>query len=95
MEKIISCCGVVCSECEYFPNNCKGCPEIKGNVYWLKHTGENICSIYQCCVNEKQFPHCGMCSNVPCYLYERGDPTKTAEENRKILEKQISQLKLM
>lgn len=37
MDKIISCCGVVCSECQYYPIDCKGCPALKG-----KHFGSNI-----------------------------------------------------
>jgi len=95
IDKIISCCGVVCSDCEYYPNDCKGCPEIKGNVFWLQYTSEEICSIYQCCINEKQYSHCGKCSDVPCQFYERGDPTKTDEENKKILDSNLAQLKQM
>ncbi len=30
MNKIISFCGVICSKCEYYPIDCKGCPIIKG-----------------------------------------------------------------
>jgi hypothetical protein len=95
MDVIISCCGVVCSDCEYYPNACKGCPESKGNVFWLQYTDEEICPIYQCCIDQKQYSHCGKCPNVPCRLYERGDPTKTDEENKRTLEKQLTQLKQM
>ncbi len=54
MNKIISCCGVICSKCEYYPIDCKGCPIIKGQVFWLEYTGEKICGIYDCCVNTKK-----------------------------------------
>lgn len=54
MNKIISCCGVICSECEYYPIDCKSCPIIKGQVFWLEYTGEKICGIYDCCVNTKK-----------------------------------------
>lgn len=29
MEKKISCCGTVCSDCEYYPADCQGCREVK------------------------------------------------------------------
>lgn len=46
MDKIISCCGVICSECSYYSTDCKGCRSIRGQVFWLEYTGENICGIY-------------------------------------------------
>ncbi len=95
MEKIISCCGVVCSDCKSFPNDCKGCPEINGKAYWLQYTGEDICGLFDCCVNQKKFPHCGNCASLPCGHYERDDPTKTPEENEEDRRKQLAQLKLL
>jgi hypothetical protein len=92
MSKIISCCGVVCSECERYPENCKGCPAIKGKVFWLEYTGENICPVYSCCMLEKKYEHCGKCALLPCEKYHRGDPTKTKEENQQVLEKQLALL---
>ena len=81
MEKILSCCGMICSECEYFPTDCPGCGEIKGKVFWLTYTGENCCEIYHCCMNQKGYENCGQCEELPCGHYENGDPTKTKEEN--------------
>lgn len=95
MDKIISCCGVVCSECEYYPKECEGCPTIKGNAFWLQYVEADICPIYDCCINKKQFVHCGLCGELPCEHYGRGDPTKTEEENAEILKKQLAQLKRM
>ncbi len=95
MDKITSCCGAVCSECEYFPNACKGCPEIKGKVFWLEYTGENICDVYDCCINEKHFAHCGQCADLPCERYSRQDPTKSPEENAENRRKQLEKLKSM
>ena len=43
MEKKMSCCGTVCSDCEYYPADCQGCGEIKGKVFWLEYTGESCC----------------------------------------------------
>lgn len=82
MEKILSCCGMICSECEYYPADCKGCKEIKGKVFWLEFTGENCCEIYHCC-NERGYQNCGQCEELPCSHYEKNDPTKTKEENAK------------
>lgn len=95
MKKIISCCGVVCSDCEYYPGECKGCPELKGKVFWLQYTGQSVCDIYDCCVNNKRYPHCGNCKELPCKRYEQKDPTRTAEENEAEFKKQLKQLKEM
>lgn len=93
MNKIISCCGVVCSECNYFPNDCSGCPKIKGIAFWLQFTGESICATYHCCIEKKGLEHCGQCLELPCNLYYEGnDPTKTVEENENILKSQLNQL---
>lgn len=81
VEKKISCCGTICSECEYYPDSCRGCQEIKGRVFWLEYTQERICDIYDCCMNQKKHDHCGQCAELPCSRYERVDPTKTQEEN--------------
>lgn len=94
MEKVISCCGVVCTDCAYYPEDCKGCPEIEGNAFWLEYTGGSICEIYQCCINDKKRKHCGDCPSLPCRFYtDANDPTKSEEENRQILESQLQQLK--
>lgn len=93
MGKIISCCGVVCSDCEYYPNDCGGCHKIKGEAFWLTYTGGEICDIYDCCINKKQFTHCGNCSSLPCEFYlNSNDPTKSKEENESILHNQLTQL---
>ena len=81
MEKRISCCGTICTECEYYPAECGGCDEIEGRVFWLEYTGESICDIYDCCRNQKKYAHCGQCDELPCSLYARNDPTRTPEEN--------------
>ncbi len=77
MNKVISCCGMVCSECKSFPNECKGCPEIKGLANWhkrLNHCGE--CALLPC---EK--------------WYQFSDPTMSEEENKLIDKQRIELLK--
>ena len=46
MEQIMSCCGFICSECDFYPEKCKGCSEIKGKAFWLAYTGESVCRMY-------------------------------------------------
>ncbi|MDE5671598.1 MAG: DUF3795 domain-containing protein [Eubacterium sp.] len=55
-----SVCGIDCDICKYKEEmNCKGCKEIKGNVFW------GDCELYQCNCEKKQ-EHCGKCSQFPC-----------------------------
>ena len=93
MEKKISCCGTVCSDCEYYPAECRGCGEIKGKVFWLEYTGESCCDIYECCIIQRKYEHCGQCGELPCRRYDREDPTKTKEENEANHAMQIKNLK--
>ncbi|MBC2396246.1 DUF3795 domain-containing protein [Clostridium tetanomorphum] len=95
MEKIISCCGVVCSECKFFLEDCEGCVGIKGKPFWLKYIDEDICNIYDCCINERKLEHCGKCMDLPCERYFKDDPTKSPEENAEDRRRQLEQLKFM
>lgn len=95
MEKIVSCCGVVCSECGYYPGECGGCPAVRGQVFWLEYTGGDVCEIYDCCVNQKKLEHCGRCGELPCFRFEGNDPTKSVEENERDHQRQLEQLRLM
>lgn len=92
---VISCCGCACSECQYYPDDCKGCPSIEGQVFWLQFTGGQVCENYDCCVNDRSLPHCGKCPELPCSRYDSGDPTKSPEENAEDHRKQMEQLRLM
>ncbi|MCB6570734.1 DUF3795 domain-containing protein [Eubacterium limosum] len=96
MKEIISCCGVVCTSCEYYPETCSGCPAIEGKAFWLEYTGGDICGIYECCILERKKPHCGKCGELPCHRYfDTPDPTKTPEENKTDFRRQMEQLKRM
>lgn len=94
-NKVISCCGVICSECEYYPKDCSGCPSIGGKPFWLQYTGEGVCPIYNCCITDKKKTSCANCEKLPCAFYERGDTTKSDEENKAILEKQLEVLRTL
>jgi|WetSurMetagenome_2_1015567.scaffolds.fasta_scaffold209375_2 hypothetical protein len=91
-ENEMSCCGTICNECENYPHYCRGCSSIKGKVYWLEFTEEKICPVYNCCITKKKLYHCGQCGLLPCSKFKRKDPTKSIEENKEILEKQLAKL---
>ncbi len=95
MDKMLSCCGVDCFECPYYPADCRGCAAIKGEVFWLEYTKESICGIYDCCVNSRKLEHCGNCEKLPCDRFYALDPTKTMEENEKDFMRQLTQLHSM
>ena len=40
-----------------------------------------VCPLYDCCVNQKQQQHCGLCSEFPCAIFnELRDPSLSDEE---------------
>lgn len=95
MKEIVNCCGAVCSECQHYQKECQGCPEIKGQAYWLEYMPESNCAIFECCKILKQYPHCGKCSALPCNYYDLDDPAKSVDENAKYHRKRIERLKKM
>ena len=55
-----SVCGIDCEKCEVgHSNQCPGCKEMKGKVFW----GE--CDLYKC-NSQKNQEHCGKCAQFPC-----------------------------
>ena len=85
-------CGAVCAECGLFPQTCGGCRKIKGKVYWLQYTGDNVCKVYDCCVNGNGHKNCGACEKLPCERFTK-DPTVSDEENAAHLESMVKRLK--
>jgi hypothetical protein len=92
---ILSNCGLVCSECEFFGKTCDGCHAVKGQTFWAKEVmPDKTCPLYQCAVNEKGFAHCGQCSELPCATFLRmKDPNSTDEEHQKALVERVNRLK--
>lgn len=88
-------CGTDCAQCGYYLRECAGCAEIRGKVFWLSYTGEPVCDIYDCCINQKKLNHCGGCSQLPCARYEREDPTKTPEENAEDYRRMLAALRTL
>lgn len=86
-------CGVVCSECEYFPFDCKGCRAIEGKAFWTQYVGAEVCDRYRCCVTEKNRKNCAACEFLPCSFFDLKDPTRTDEENEADLKRCLENLK--
>ena len=103
MEKNVSVCGIdcaaICDTCnehnvEFAEKPCKGCNEEKGKLFWTKYLGLDTCPIYNCCVNEKQLKHCGVCSELPCNIYfNTKDPSFSDEEFQQSIRNRVSVLK--
>lgn len=94
MDKTISFCGTICSDCEYYQNECKGCSGVDGRPFWIQYVEQDTCKIYDCCANKKKVAHCGKCNELPCdYYFDTVDPNITEEQRRECLKKQIEMLK--
>ncbi|MEQ8175241.1 MAG: DUF3795 domain-containing protein [Syntrophomonadaceae bacterium] len=91
---MLSACGLVCDECDFFGKSCEGCPEVKGKPFWVKEMKVESCALYDCCVQQKSFTHCGHCSSLPCSMFlEYKDPNATDEEHARSLEIRIARLR--
>jgi len=94
MQKDISCCGVICSECNMYPDKCAGCIAVKGVAYWTEYAGIDVCPIYKCCIGNRHFSNCGQCEKLPCEkYYEHKDPDMTDEEHRQTVTEMVKVLK--
>lgn len=82
-KKIETVCGYSCSNCDHHGNECRGCPDTKGIPFWTAFVGIDRCAIYDCCTNDRKFPHCGKCPELICEQFTRfRDPDMTDEQVR-------------
>lgn len=78
-------CNIACLECnKSLEEPCKGCNALKGKLFWTQYLGLDTCPIYNCCVNEKHYTHCGECDKLPCEIYYSTKDPSTPEEEFKI-----------
>lgn len=92
MKENISPCGIDCGACYCYGEMCKGCNQCKGQVFYKKEG--QTCELYQCVKDQKKYPHCGMCKEVPCTIWkETRDPKYTDEEFQNLIDKRINILK--
>ncbi|HOP66212.1 MAG TPA: DUF3795 domain-containing protein [Methanoregulaceae archaeon] len=95
-EEEVMACGIICRECTYYRADCEGCRAVKGAPFWVAFVGVDCCPIYECCVVEKRFDHCGQCDDLPCERFTRfRDPTVSEENAARTLESMVARLKEM
>jgi hypothetical protein len=84
---VLSACGLICDECEFYNKTCTGCINVKGSTFWAKEMmPTKVCPLYDCPVNKKSYKNCGDCSELPCKMFrEMKDPNSSEEEHRKSL----------
>jgi hypothetical protein len=92
---LLSTCGLVCDECEYFNKTCEGCINVKGSTFWAKEMMPGkVCPLFDCAVNKKGFAGCGECGELPCKMFlDMKDPALSEEEHKKALEIRVKRLK--
>jgi hypothetical protein len=79
-------CGIFCGDCEFLGTQCKGCGNVKGKPFWVAQIPSGICPIHDCCSNQKQIEHCGLCDDLPCDIFlELRDPSMNDDEFQKSL----------
>jgi hypothetical protein len=78
-------CGYSCSSCGHFENERPGCEVTGGKPFWTAYVDTETCPIYDCCVNERKYPHCGKCPDLMCELTRFKDPDMTPEQARTFL----------
>ena len=85
MKKIISRCGLVCSECDYREKfNCLTCHKTNGEPFW------GSCKIAKCSIS-KNLNNCSECKDFACKLLkefafdkEQGDNGERIETLKKL-----------
>ncbi|MCX6232198.1 MAG: DUF3795 domain-containing protein [Bacteroidetes bacterium] len=92
---LVSPCGINCDNCPFYKSGCEGCKNLKGKVFWsADFTGNGICPMYDCSVNNKNISNCGKCKDLPCDLYyNTKDPDISEEQHQKSILKRVSVLK--
>jgi hypothetical protein len=92
---ILSACGLLCDECEFYNKTCTGCINVKGSTFWAKEMmPSKVCPMYDCAVNKKGYKNCGDCSELPCKLFlDMKDPNCSDEEHRKSIGVRVSRLR--
>jgi len=59
---------------------------VNGKPFWTAQIKDKICPLYNCCINQKQLEHCGLCNEFPCETFtELHDPSLGEEEARQAL----------
>jgi hypothetical protein len=87
-------CGTYCGNCGFLGQHCKGCGYVDGIPFWTTQIPSGVCPIHECCHNQKQLEHCGLCESLPCITFvELRDPNMSDEEFQKSLKTRQEALK--
>lgn len=87
-------CGLYCDSCDHLGDECKGCTDQQGKVFWTEFVNIACCPIYDCCVNNLNLPHCGHCERLVCDLFTKfRDPEMSDEDVEISLARQEQELR--
>ena len=90
---ILAPCGIDCETCDYF-KDCGGCHAIKGKPFYLKDFGVEVCPMYDCPINKKNYKSCAECHDLPCKIfYDWKDPSMTDEAHLNSINARVKVLK--
>lgn len=93
-DTIETVCGYSCSGCDHLGDECPGCEATKGKPFWTAYAGVECCPVYDCCVNERNLPHCGRCPDLLCERFSRfKDPNVSDEQARAVLHQMEQELR--
>ena len=74
-------CGIYCGHCDFLGRQCSGCGYVKGKPFWTSQIPSGVCPLYDCCHNQMQLEHCGLCEQFPCKSFMGlRDPNMSDEE---------------
>jgi len=91
---LVAVCGTYCGACRFYRTQCTGCGAVQGKPFWVNEYKRDVCRLYDCCVTQKGFIHCGECSELPCALFiQSSDPSLNPQEADKNKSARISELK--
>ena len=92
---LLSVCGLICDECQFYPDSCDGCSSNQGKPFWtIEATAEGICPLYQCAVHDNHFKDCGECAELPCQkFFDLKDPNISDTEHQIMIKKRTEILR--
>ena len=92
--KYAPACGIYCGSCRFLGERCKGCGYVDGKPFWTVQIPTGVCPFHDCCRNQRQLEHCGMCDDFPCKMFaDIRDPDMSDEEFRNSLDDRLRALK--
>ncbi|NLW17153.1 MAG: DUF3795 domain-containing protein [Firmicutes bacterium] len=86
-------CGLDCSACYAYSQDCSGCNAVDGKPFWTREVGIEQCELYRCSVT-KNYAHCGHCQELPCKMwYDLKDPPLSDEQHQENIQERVRRLR--